>query len=113
LDPDTGDIAGTPQAVVGLVDYLPPPTWVTPAGSLGTFADGDPVSVFVQATAVDAQGYSLVRGALPPGLQLNGATGEISGTAEHTPTSPTFAFAIRALLDGGFLDRNFSLTTTP
>jgi hypothetical protein len=90
-----------------------PPTWVTPAGSLGTFADGDPVSVFVQATAVDAQGYSLVRGALPPGLQLNGATGEISGTAEHTPTSPTFAFAIRALLDGGFLDRNFSLTTTP
>jgi hypothetical protein len=88
------------------------------AGTNPVWATGTPLPVYTknvaytqtfvasdtEASDVD---YSIVSGALPTGIILNGETGVISGT----PTVTTDAtFTVRATDDGGnFLDKAFSL----
>ena len=54
--------------------------------------------------------WTLVSGALPPGLQLSASPGRITGT----PTTPgTFTFTVRATdTQGAFAERTFSITIT-
>lgn len=57
------------------------PLFITPAGSIGTFYDGDEVNIQIQYTDDDPDDtivVSLASGLLPPGLTI-GPTGTISG----------------------------------
>ena len=73
------------------------PTWTTAAGSLGSFAKGDTISVTVVATSDSDIIYSHTSGTLPTGLSLAGATGIISGDESSSITDETtYTFDITA-----------------
>lgn len=57
------------------------PTWTTPAGSLGTIADGQYFSYQLLASDTDSdiKFYQLDSGNLPTGVSLNTSTGLLSG----------------------------------
>ena len=85
------------------------PAWTTAAGSLGSFAGGDTISVTVAAT--NATSFSKTSGTFPGGLSLNTSTGVISGTESGTTSDTTFSFTIRATdAQGQTADRAFSIT---
>ena len=100
------------------------PVWVTPAGNLGTIAEG----LFFQRPieALDPDGgvvsYSLIAGNMPQGVQVT-TTGNIEGVPlayaklkgvpAEVAENVTSSFAIRATsTDGQINDRTFSLTVT-
>lgn len=100
------------------------PVWETPAGNLGTIAEGLFYQVPIEAS--DPEGgtltYTLLAGELPAGIQLN-RNGLIEGvpsptaTAQGVPTQVgedvTSQFAVRASNTAGSLsDRTFSITVT-
>ena len=106
------------------------PSWVTPAGTLGSIPEGVFYSIPVVALSDSTVYYQVIAGSLPPGIQLN-ETGILSGhpsvpaTIQGTPTdvlnNATSKFAIRAYTErviGGvtvvdkLADRTFSLTIT-
>lgn len=89
---------------------IPPPSWVTSAGSLGSDYTQRSSSFTVQATS--GATYSVVSGSLPTGLSLNSSTGVISGTASGVAdySSQTFNFTIRASNSIGSADRAFSIS---
>lgn len=93
-----------------------PPIWITDAGTLGTFVSASAVSVTPNIVDYDASpspiSFSLVSGALPPGLSLNSGTGEISGIAGTVVSVTVYNFVIDA--DDGleFRYRAFSITLT-
>ena len=91
------------------------PSWVTSAGTLGTFIDQTSISVSVQATdASDNMTYSLASGSsLPSGVTLNSSTGVISGTLPDVATSTTYTFTVNASDGVTTLSRQFSLTSQP
>lgn len=67
-----------------------PPTFITPAGSLGSYYSGQYVSVQLQAIDVIPNAvitYSLYSGNLPPGLSIS-PTGLISGHAQSSVIPP-------------------------
>ena len=67
------------------------PEFVTPAGRVGTFFDGSQAEITIQATDVDPGDtftFSLNSGSLPPGLELNEATGVISGVIQPLSALP-------------------------
>ena len=73
--------------------------------SLGEIAVGTPVTVSFTATGATKPTYSVVDGALPAGLALNGVTGVVSGT----PTAPgSYAFTLRASNPTGTADLEVS-----
>ena len=85
------------------------PAWTTAAGSLGSFAGGDTISVTVAAT--NATSFSKTSGTFPGGLSLNTSSGVISGTESGTTSDTTFSFTIRATdAQGQTADRAFSIT---
>ncbi|XP_069142044.1 EGF-like repeat and discoidin I-like domain-containing protein 3 [Argopecten irradians] len=91
-----------------------PPVWELKSvhGSLGTFLGGSLISLNLEA--VDPEGGSLkyekVSGALPPGVVLNKATGQISGTAPDVDA--TYQFGIRVTdKHGKYADQIFSIDT--
>jgi len=64
-----------------------PPDFVTPAGNVGTYYDGDEVDLQIEYTDVDPDDFLLIRvvsGALPLGLRLS-ETGRISGYIKPFP----------------------------
>ena len=84
-------------------------TWVTASGSLGSPIRGDGFTVGLSATST-AGGvtYSIVAGALPPGLGISGAS--ITGTVSSGATVTTYSFTVRATGAGGAIsDRAFSI----
>ena len=123
LDPQTGQLSGTPTQVgrveftmraqnaggyatrnhnVNVLDMrIPQNTGTMPhrgrVGTAFTFTPGDPGTM---AT------WSIATGSLPEGLQLNSATGAITGTPT---TSGNFTFTLRVENQAGHRDRNFSL----
>ena len=85
------------------------PVWQTPAGSLGTFTTGAPMSFQLVATDADGDAltYSVVGGALPAGVTMTSGgllsgspTGDGSFTVRvtdgTTPVNRTFTFAANA-----------------
>jgi len=93
----------------------PPPSWVTSAGTLGTFIEQTSISLSVQATDVsDSIIYSLASGSsLPSGVTLNSSTGLISGTLPDVATSTTYTFTVNASDSVTTITRQFSLTSEP
>jgi hypothetical protein len=93
----------------------PGPSWVTSAGTLGTFVEQSSISLSVQATdASDSITYSLASGSsLPSGVTLNSSTGAISGTLPDVATSTTYTFTINASDSVTTITRQFSLTSEP
>ncbi len=96
-------------------EFLNPPIWTTPAGSIGSVVEGKSFSATVAAT--DPQSYtvhySLANSTtLPAGMSLNGTTGHISGVAGDVPNNTTYAFTLAA--NNGVLatNQNFSITVT-
>jgi hypothetical protein len=77
-----------PAATFELSGEAPPPTWITSATQFAPA--GTPFSMDLHA--LDAVVYSLVSGALPPGLALS-KSGRLAGVATHTGT---YAFSVRA-----------------
>jgi hypothetical protein len=85
------------------------PGWTTAAGSLGSFAGGDSISVTVAAT--NATSFSKTSGTFPGGLSLNTSSGVISGTESGTTSDTTFSFTLRATdAQGQTADRAFTIT---
>ena len=106
------------------------PTWITPAGTLGTIPEGEFYSILLAAEADNTVYYSVIAGRLPPGIQIN-ETGVLSGnplarsTVQGIPSDvvndTTSQFAIRAytktVVGGvtvitGLADRTFNMTIT-
>ena len=103
------------------------PTWVTPAGTLGTIPEGVFYSVSLEATSDSTVRYRVIAGRLPPGVQIN-ETGVLagnpsSGTVQGVPADitndTTSQFVVRAYTQrviagqtviDTLADRTFSLT---
>jgi len=106
------------------------PTWVTPAGSLGTIPEGVFYRIPLAAEAVGPVYYQVIAGSLPPGIQID-ETGVLSGNPKtatkvniegiplDVTRDTTSTFAIRAYTEQdfsgvtvltGLADRTFSLT---
>jgi len=104
------------------------PQWITPAGDLGTVAEG--LFFTVPVVAVDPDGgivkYRLIAGRLPAGVQVK-VDGSVEGTplayaiVRGTPTEVseniTSRFAVRAYIEGlngqvRLADRTFQITVT-
>jgi hypothetical protein len=103
------------------------PTWVTPAGTLGTIPEGVFYSVPLEATSDSTVRYRVIAGRLPPGVQIN-ETGVLagnpsSGTVQGVPSDitndTTSQFVVRAYTQrviagqtviDTLADRTFSLT---
>ena len=81
------------------------PTWVTPAGTLGTIPEGVFYRVPLVATSDSTVYYRVIAGSLPPGVQIN-ETGVLSGNPSAASTvqgvplevvgDSTSQFAVRA-----------------
>lgn len=143
LNPITGVISGTPQYVTintttsftisatetvstGTVETNPQSfsitvtnlEWVTPAGSIGIFAETYPVLYqfdTVPSQPTNTVTYSLLNGQFPPGEITLSTSGLLSGTPVETARTTTTSFTIRAReFDGAtavaFKDRTFEMT---
>ena len=89
------------------------PSWVTSAGSIGTFPAGTLTAYQFQANPIfpaTSITYSLLSGSLPTGLALS-SSGLLHGTTEVVSTDTTYNFVIR-LTDNlqNIRDRTFSMT---
>jgi len=73
------------------------PTWTTPAGSLGSFAEQVNATIYALSVADDSTiTYSLASGSsLPAGVTLSGA-GVISGTLPDVASNTTYTFTVNA-----------------
>ena len=106
------------------------PTWVTPAGTLGTIPEGVFYAIPLVAVADATVYYKVIAGRLPPGIFIN-ETGILSGSpmakarVEGVPfgvnRDTTSQFAVRAYTEqvingvtviNGLADRTFTITVT-
>ena len=88
------------------------PTWVTAAGSLGSFLNGSSITVpALSATdPSDTVTYSVASGSsLPTGLALNTSTGVISGTLPSVAVDTSYSFTINANDGINSVPRSFSI----
>ena len=114
-----GNAARSSTAILTVSDA---PTWTTSAGSLGSIAAGDSVSLSVAATSDSTVAYSETTSVLtsnantPAGtmnLSLNSSTGAITGTAPSPTSETTYNFTLRATdNESQTADRAFSITVT-
>ena len=94
------------------------PTWITEAGSFGSFLQsGSPISNINLSAAEffnDVITYSVTSGSFPTGLSLNSSTGVISGTLTGYSVFVTVDFSITATdSEGESNERDFSLNIIP
>ena len=82
----------------------PAPVWSD--NTLGGFQVGVAYSDGVSAT--NSPTYSVISGALPTGISLNGSTGAVTGTP--TVSGQSYSFTLRALNAGGNVTAAFSGT---
>ena len=98
------------------------PTWTTGAGSLGTVAAGDSVSLSVAGTSDSTVAYSETTSVLTSNsntpaatmnLTLNSSTGAITGTAPSPTGETTYNFTLRLTdAESQTTDRAFSITVS-
>jgi len=92
------------------------PTWITPAGSIGSYPYGYAMSYVLLATPVlpaTTITYILLAGVLPNGLSLNQSTGLISGTPNLVIQDIIRTFTVRAIDNlGNLRDRTFTITVS-
>ena len=96
------------------------PTWSTSAGSLGSVAAGDSVSLDVDASSDSTVAFSETTSVLTSNsdtpastmnLTLNSSTGAITGTAPSPSSETTYNFTLRATdAESQTADRAFSIT---
>jgi hypothetical protein len=99
------------------------PVWKTPAGSLGTIAEGVFYNLPLVATAVGSVvTYRVIAGQLPAGIEINedgiltgvaNAVSKVEGVATRTAYETTSKFAVRATSGNNLADRTFTLTVNP
>jgi len=90
------------------------PTWVTGAGSLGSFSGGANIGT-ITLTSTNSTGMTVQSGSLPGGITLNSGAGSstLTGTESGATGDTTFNFTIRATdAEGQTADRAFSLSFT-
>lgn len=96
--------------------------WVTPIGTVANVLVGVPINIEIQTIDLDHLGlpvtYSVISGALPPGLSLSN-TGVITGTPIYSDatgnyfSSLDFSFTVRArTTDDSVLDGTFKIIIT-
>jgi len=89
------------------------PAWVTPAGSLGTFAEQVNITIYALSVSDDSTiTYSLASGSsLPSGVTLSSG-GVISGTLPDVASNTTYTFTVNAT-DGSnpTISRTFSFVS--
>jgi len=88
------------------------PSWVTAAGSLGTFAGGSAIATQT-LTCTDATSFAVQSGTLTAGLTLTSGSGSctITGTQTAHTSAATDSFTIRATdAQGQTADRAYSMT---
>lgn len=104
----------------GYIAFYPPglqysgfPTWVTSAGSIGTFYETADPSYQLSATSDSTVSYTLYSGSLPSGVTLS-SSGLLSGSIAAHSSSTLYNFAVSAVDDENQnTERNFSLTVSP
>lgn len=91
------------------------PTWVTTAGSIGSFPALIPLSVTLQANAATPAtitSYKLLSGTLPAGISLS-TNGIIFGTPEIISQETIYLFTVRVTDSNNTIaDRTFSITVS-
>ena len=88
------------------------PSWVTAAGSLGTFSGGGSFGT-ITLTATNSVSMAKVSGTFPGGMTLNSGTGSstLTGTESGSSVTTAYNFTIRATdAEGQTADRAFSIT---
>ena len=117
-NPDGGAV----RSSTALLTVSDAPTWTTAAGSLGSVAAGDSVSLSVAGTSDSTVAYSETTSVLTSNtdtpnstmnLSLNSSTGAITGTAPEPTAETTYNFTLRLTDDESqTTDRAFSITVT-
>jgi hypothetical protein len=117
-NPDGGAV----RSSTALLTVSDAPTWTTAAGSLGSIAAGDSVSLSVAGTSDSTVAYSEVTSVLTSNtdtpastmnLSLNSSTGAITGTAPSPTSETTYNFTLRLTdAESQTTDRAFSITVT-
>ena len=88
------------------------PTWVTSAGSLGSFSGGSSIGT-ITLTATDSVSMAKTSGTLPGGITLNSGSGSstLTGTESGASADTTYTFTITATdAEGQTAAREFTLT---
>jgi len=117
-NPDGGAV----RSSTALLTVSDAPTWTTAAGSLGSIAAGDSVSLSVAGTSDSTVAYSETTAVLTSNtdtpnstmnLSLNSSTGAITGTAPSPSSETTYNFTLRLTdAESQTTDRAFSITVT-
>jgi len=115
-NPDGGAV----RSSTALLTVSDAPTWTTAAGSLGSIAAGDSVSLSVAGTSDSTVAYSETTAVLTSNtdtpnstmnLSLNSSTGAITGTAPSPSSETTYNFTLRLTdAESQTTDRAFSIT---
>lgn len=111
----TDNLGNTSRRIfqISIESQVKQPTWITPAGSLGTFPTQLPAVVPLSGVAnlpATSITYSLISGTLPNGLKISSA-GIISGTPTLVSKETTSSFTIRITDNNGNIrDRTFTMT---
>jgi hypothetical protein len=115
-NPDGGAV----RSSTALLTVSDAPTWTTAAGSIGTIAAGDSVSLSVAGTSDSTVAYSETTAVLTSNtdtpnstmnLSLNSSTGAITGTAPSPSSETTYNFTLRLTdAESQTTDRAFSIT---
>jgi hypothetical protein len=89
------------------------PSFVTSAGSLGSFYESSNVNTLVSATADSTLSYTLSSGELPSGVNVN-TNGSITGSSPIVAANTNYSFVITATdVELQTASRNFSLSVIP
>lgn len=117
-NPDGGAV----RSSTALLTVSDAPTWTTAAGSLGSVAAGDAVSLSVAGTSDSTVAFSETTAVLTSNtdtpnstmnLSLNSSTGAITGTAPSPTSETTYNFTLRLTdAESQTTDRAFSITVT-
>jgi hypothetical protein len=96
---------------ITVLDSSAPPSWVTSAGSLGSYPDNDYLQIILSAEDINDYPitYTITGGSLPAGLSLS-SVGVISGTVNNVTTDTTSNFTVTANNGVATADQSFAIT---